>query len=455
MHIKLYKLLIISILAIFLVNESCNKADNKYEKRAEILVKHPEINNYFAVEKDGISMYADSLAKIAKRVECKIYFSEIAVFNELAKRLSADSLLKFYEQKGSSKIGSKYSNLLKTNQLKEKRTLEFPLRGIKIAIDAGHIAGDTAMADFEGRIVQIEDTNGKNPPFYEAKLTYATARFLEKSLLKLGAEVLLTRKKHGFSAFNKSFSDWLKNDFQQAVKQQVTDNKMKKERAKYWLSKADSQEIFRRFFLPLETQHRADLINAFQPDLSIVIHYNVDYPNWLLFQQTGFYAPTTKNYSMVFVPGSFAKNELKRMPNRMEFLRLLAGQDLGKSIRLSEKVQQAFTQVLEVEAVPRENDLPYLQNYSILTGKEGVYARNLALTRLIHSPLCYGESLCQDNVFEYPQLIKNDVAIAEIIAPKRSQEVATAYLQGILAYFQVEKSSVKREDLPECEKFVK
>jgi len=65
----------------------------------------------------------------------------------------------------------------------------------------------------------------------------------------------------------------------------------------------------------------------------------------------------------------------------------------------------------------------------------GVYCRNLQLTRYIHSPLVYGETLYQDNINECIMLNQE----RDKTKNKRIQQVADAYFQGILDYVNKNK----------------
>jgi hypothetical protein len=70
-----------------------------------------------------------------------------------------------------------------------------------------------------------------------------------------------------------------------------------------------------------------------------------------------------------------------------------------------------------------------------LIAQPGIYCRNLALTRLIHGPLCYGETLLQDNPDEAKRLAQKDFDFNGIKLPSRIIEVAHAYINGICEYF--------------------
>jgi hypothetical protein len=181
---------------------------------------------------------------------------------------------------------------------------------------------------------------------------------------------------------------------------------------------------------------RATKINTFAPHLTLMIHYNVDSQN------APWDKPSPKNYNMAFVAGSFMGNELKDKKDRFQLLRLLLTKDIEKSIQLSHHVLTAFEQVLKVPTIPAENQLDYLQNYALLTERQGVYARNLTLCREVFGVLCYGESLYQDNAQEMRLLAQKTIKVeSKYYTSERVQAVAQAYLQGVLAWVKAQQSS--------------
>jgi hypothetical protein len=134
---------------------------------------------------------------------------------------------------------------------------------------------------------------------------------------------------------------------------------------------------------------------------------------------------------MAFIQGAFLREELNNSEQRLDFLRLLITNNFDKSLKISKLVMKEFEQKLHVPAV-KDNSLYYLKHFSTLHSK-GVYGRNLGLCRRIVSPICYGESLCQDNEKELQWLKVNQL---QKPAP-RIIEVAEAYFQAILKYFKL------------------
>jgi hypothetical protein len=105
---------------------------------------------------------------------------------------------------------------------------------------------------------------------------------------------------------------------------------------------------------------------------------------------------------------------------------------IEQSLRLSECITAQFVKQLEVPLLTEETS--YTES-GCLMQKPGIYCRNLALTRRVHSPLCYGETLIQNNPEESIRLAELDTSIGGIPCSQRIKEVAKAYFEGIQAYF--------------------
>jgi hypothetical protein len=138
---------------------------------------------------------------------------------------------------------------------------------------------------------------------------------------------------------------------------------------------------------------------------------------------------------MIFIGGGLNGGDLNIRKNRIEFLRMLITDDIEKSLIIAEYTIKEFEKKLNVPtATP--NDADYLIDKSITTPVKGVYARNLALTRIIHSPLIYGETLYQDDLNECKRLNKKDINVGGVMVPSRLEDVANAYFDGIKKYFE-------------------
>ena len=198
------------------------------------------------------------------------------------------------------------------------------------------------------------------------------------------------------------------------------------------------QLLFHRYFKHEDNKKRIAKINAFEPHLTMIMHYNVDANNrpWK--------RPTRQNKSMAFVGGSFMRGELYDPERRFNFLRLLLTEDIESSIHLSKNVLNELNRQLGIQSISLQNDQKFLKRSSILTSVQGVYARNLALSSRVHGTLCYAEPLYQDNAKEARLLAKKDYEIDGRKVPNRIAEVAEVYKTAIVQY--LEKTYPKSTD---------
>lgn len=337
------------------------------ENKLKYLIKAKEAQNYFSLTEDAFIIYASLEDKQKGHEEYRL------------------------------KLGS--SDAL--------RPLKKSLANCKIAIDPGHFGGK--YSHLEQRFIEISFQN-KLIAFNEGDLTFLTALYLKELLEKEGAEVLLTRPKIGEGAFSQSFSQFLKTHPD-------------------LLTHKPQTQIFRGIYNGLDLYARAEKINTFKPDVTVIIHYNAHDSEGEKYTST-----TDKNFNLVFIPGSFGDGELKEKKARYEFLRLLVTTDFVLSKRFSKIVLKKFHEHLQVPTVTSSDGARYLETASIEVEK-GVYARNLALTRLVHGPLCYGESLVQNNLEEALRLSHLDTEIQGHPCSSRLKEVAVAYFEAIKEFF--------------------
>ncbi|MDQ5956771.1 MAG: hypothetical protein QG627_1056 [Chlamydiota bacterium] len=338
------------------------------ENKLKYLIKAKESQNYFLLTDDAFTIYASLEDK----------------------------------QKGQEEY---YLILGSSNALP---TLKKSLANCKIAIDPGHFGSE--YSHLEQRFVEI-NFQKKLLAFNEGDLTFLTALYLKELLEKEGAEVFLTRTKKAEGALSQNFFQFLQTH------------------PDLWLTKKTLAQLFRGIYNGVDLYARAEKINTFKPDVTVIIHYNAHDSEGEKYTCT-----TDKNYNMVFIPGSFGNGELKEKKSRYEFLRLLVTSDFILSKQFSKIVLKKFNEHLQISSVAPSDGARYLETASIEVEK-GVYARNLALTRLVHGPLCYGESLVQNNLAEALRLSHSDTEIQGYPCSSRLKEVALAYFQAIQEFF--------------------
>ncbi len=347
------------------------------EKIQGYLQKDPEIQNYFSLSDDAFCLFASPQDKQMGEAEyCLRFGTQDKTFPKLADTV----------------------------------------RGAKIALDPGHFGG--WYARLEERYISISYTDENQQlkliQYDEGTLAFLIALYVKEHLESEGALVLLTREGIGRGAYPQDFFAWLRTHVEV-------------------LNEGGSlSSIFRRHYNAIDLRTRAEKINTFQPDLTVMIHLNAHESS---VKEKSSEQLTDKNYDMVFLPGAFCKGELAERSSRVEFLRMLVTQDVERSERLCKLVVKQFTLRLGVPAVTDRDEVPYLQKVC-LKRDSGVYARNLCATRLVHSPLCYGESLIQNHLPEALRLVDKDTEIGGIPCSSRLKEIGDAYYGAIVEYFE-------------------
>lgn len=414
------------------------------KKMHQYIDRDSALDDHYLIDIFGISIFAGAKEKKANKPEYRLYWSELQIFKNMYNDLSRKEVMDVFSTKGnksfSGSIVKHYSNF--SPPVSNKSNAISPLKGLKIALDPGHIASDTAMGRLEDKylLFNLQDDSQKSEPTLESEevvsmaegmLTWQTANALALLLRKQGAEVFLTRPQANITAFGKTYQQWKKYDYKRTLdslcKINPTDVRLKKLRS----GKINKENIiFRYVFRDAELRKRAQVINAFNPDLTIFIHYNVDEKNkpWV--------TPTSQNYCMTFVPGSFQQNELSDFERRFDFLRLLVTQEIENSIIAAGITARHFQTELNVP-LAKITDATYLLENCIPAGP-GVFCRNLSLTRLVQGTIIYGEALYQDNFKECLRLIEKPNAASEnqypFILNARLTAVVAAYNKAVLEW---------------------
>ena len=420
-------LLIVFFNPVFVVAQ--DSTINYYEKKVKtFLDKENNLSSFYQINKEGIKIFASASAKSAGKAEFSISWNNIALFKQYLKNCTSEEALKIYKSGGFEKAAD-HTFTKRDTLSKNKQGLFY---GYKIAIDAGHTAGDVKSGVIEKKYLKFKPAPqsglSDSVEIAEGMLTYATAVLLKEKLEQEGAEIFLTRPFNGATAFGITFDDWLKTDFKKTIESLGNAGKISVERKKWYLTKATKGDKFWLVFKDIELRRRSEIINAYNPDFTIIIHYNVDETN------TGWTKPGIKNFSMAFIGGAFLKSDLVSLEKRFEFARMLITSDIDLSLDLSEAVVKSLETNLLVKAAERK-DATYLYKGCLYTGKRGVFCRNLQLTRNIHGPLVYGETLYQDNLGECILLNQE----SDKLKNSRVQQAADAYYKGIKEYVENQK----------------
>lgn len=409
---------------------------SRFKSNLKILLKDPGLKKYYRIKNKTLYVYSTPNKKT--KPEFILHKKETKTFLSLFHNFTDEEILSIYKNKGKEDFSKYIQQRIKLNKKHSFHIQagKMPLKGLRVAIDPGHTACSWEMARKESRFIWTHDKK-KEMKFYEADLTYQTARIVQYYLEKQGAQVFISRKDPKSTVFNKTYEEWLKDDLKPTVDHEVKLGRLKKEEADKILSGNDKALTLDFFLKEAELRKRAELINNFQPHITLIIHYNVGgRPNYPFKRTSPHMTYLTKdNYSLVFIPGAFQKEELEDERDRLEFLRLALGRHIEKSIEFSAIIEKHFIKDLKIPPIDRKTKVPYVVNSGIYAGKPGVYARNLKLTRLIHSPLCYTEVLLQNNYKEANALHKNNLKYAGVKTSKRVKQIAYSLYKGILEYY--------------------
>ncbi len=384
---------------------------------ARYLVKSEDVYNHIKIDDNGIKTYINDSLWRADEYEFFLPWEEFNRFRDLCEN-DAELAYEMYQRYATTQYPVDYPKPERSKNKSEgegfQPTTNQPLKGLRIALDAGHIAGNLRLAKTEGKYIQMK-YKGEKVAFWEADLAWHTANYLHRQLEKHGAIIMNTRA-YGKTAFGVDYDTWY-NNFD------AIDGE-----------KPDKSKLFWRFFRHKDNDERVKMVNAFRPDLTLIMHYNVDGNNrpWK--------RPCRTQYSMAFTGGAYMKGELFSPERRFNLLRLLITDDIEESAKFSNDVLQILQAEGDVPVLPGNSNQKYVNAIGIRTDYQGVYARNLALSGRIFGTLCYAEPLFQDHKDEVLRLNKRDFNFEGEMIPTRVVEIAKVYEKAILKYAKTLKT---------------
>jgi len=137
---------------------------------------------------------------------------------------------------------------------------------------------------------------------------------------------------------------------------------------------------------------------------------------------------------MAFIPGCLTADNLKTIQGKLNLLRLLLCTDIDESEKISGLVVNQLSKQLNIP-VANKTDASYLSEHCISSPTKGVYSRNLALCRMVQTPLVYGECLYQDCENECYALTQNTETLYCIKTNKRVVLAAQSFYNAIIQYY--------------------
>lgn len=416
-----------------------------YKRRAEInlnyLTQSHVLLNRVKISEYGIDLFTKGNDR---RTDFRIYWNEVPHLIKLIETQDRLTLKKIVGLKKNNRFATVADGL----NTFSGNTFPTDIKGLRIALDAGHFGGNLAEARWEGRVVNVHGSDvglKEDVHFFEADLNYMTALLLKKKLDSAGAVVLMTRP-YGAGALGKGFKEWLRTEAFQDIEEAQKEGDITrtfydtlKNAIKDSTRQASQYYLFQLYKFK-DFIARSAAVNAFHPDISFVLHYNIREGNRP--SEPGRYiTPVNDNYSMAFVPGSFEYDELEKEDQKLDFVRLLLSSDLQSSVRLANIVLQKHQQILKVPPIPFDS-LRRLKSVVIKTEQAGVFCRNLYMTRSIRGTVVYGESLYQDNIKEIVNLATLDRTVIDRVTGEvfktssRCELVAQAYFEAILEFLR-------------------
>jgi hypothetical protein len=285
------------------------------------------------------------------------------------------------------------------------------LKGLKIALDPGHIGGK--YSEMEGRHFVI----GKDAPVKEGDLSLETALKLKKILTGQGAEVILVRGK------KEPVTSKRPKDFAKEAQKWIAERGLEK------LKKEEKDELIKKrkemlFYRVSEIHARARLVNEkIRPDLVVCLHLNAS--AWKDPEKKELGEP---NDFHVLVNGCYMGGELALDDQRFEMmLRLLSGwHELERE--LAEDVSVALAKTTKLPA------FSYKGPNALKIGKvEGVWARNLLANRLYRCPVVFLEPYRANSKGAYKRIIAGSYKGAREIEGGPRVSLVEEYAQAVAA----------------------
>jgi N-acetylmuramoyl-L-alanine amidase len=320
-----------------------------------------------------------------------------------------------------------------------------PLKGIRIALDPGHIGGDWAV--LEARYFKLDG----DPPVEEAKLNMITCQRLAERLQADGAEIVWAKR--GYEPVTSLRPDTLHREAIAALESyggtRATEDTPtylfgipmhRFPRHRNELTATESRidnEAALLFYRVAEIRARAEVVNALHPDLTICVHYNAD--DW---GNPDHPVLTANSRLIIFTNGAYErKAEMPYDDCKYDLLRKLLDRTAVQEERGCALVGQAMLDTLKYPPevynhIPSDKDSPFVHH---VTDVPSVYARDLLANRIYHGPVIYCEGPYMNARDAYYRIIAGDYlglrAIQGQSVPSIYRDYAAAVEKGVLKYF--------------------
>ena len=288
---------------------------------------------------------------------------------------------------------------------------DFPLAGLKIAIDPGHIGG--RWGKMEERWFQIPGSGAVQ----EGDMTLKVALLLKPRLEALGATVSMVR----------------------TTTEPVTKIRpgMLREEAGQSAAGGDIAKLAERlFYRTAEIRARAALVNeSIRPDIVLCLHFNADAwgdPN----------NPTLVpgNHFHMILNGGYTDQEVALEDQRHDLLMKLLQGVHSEERGLAESVAAVF---VEKTGMPPYLYDPAAKNSRNVGGNPYLWARNLLANRLYRCPVVYFEPYVMNSIEDHARIQAGDYEglreVAEKARPSIFRQYAECAALGLERYYRTKR----------------
>ena len=292
---------------------------------------------------------------------------------------------------------------------------DFPLRGVKIVLDPGHIGGD--YAEMEGRSLAYRETS----PVQEGNLTLIVSELLKEQLEQLGAEVDLTRGSNSPVNPHK-VSDY----FPYALSKLGEKENIALPQNKVKIAKALCEKTFYRAG---EIKARASLVNDdLKPDLVVCIHFNASDWNKKDLEPA--------EHCHMILNGAYTYGELAKDNDRFTLVTKILQRVHNEEAALSASVARAFT--YHTGLPPYAYD-PNSSRAVNVNKDPYLWARNLAANRQFMCPVVYCEPYLMNGVDSHQRILLGDYEglrfVNGMLRPSIFREYVNSVTEGLVNYY--------------------
>ncbi|MCX6899115.1 MAG: N-acetylmuramoyl-L-alanine amidase [Verrucomicrobia bacterium] len=290
-----------------------------------------------------------------------------------------------------------------------------PLRGLRLALDPGHIGGE--FARMEERLFKL---NG-GPAEQEAVQNLIVARLLAPQLQRAGATVLFT--KNDF----KPVTDASPEQFRELATKYVRENvaprpdvrAMSELAREALLLDTLRKRMELEFYRNAEIRARAALVNdRLRPDLTLCIHFNA-------IGDTD--RPAPDNRLLLIIHGGYSPGSVETPQWKFEMLWKLLENSHPTELAAAAAISRAMAADLKLPPERSKQD----PNYATVSDNPYIYARNLIANRLYHGPVIYLEPYYQNNPTTYARLLAGDYDGEREFGGQRLRSIFREYADGV------------------------